>query len=197
MPIQQFIRVNHKIRAREVRVIGTDGKQLGVMPTSQALAAAQQSGLDLVEISPNATPPVCKIVEYGKYKYEQEKREKESRKHQHAGKLKEIKLRLNIDDHDYNTKLNHMIEFLADGMKVKVSLFFRGRENAHPEFGQQLMQRVIKDLNGYGHAEVPPKQMGKSINMMMSPERGAAKKYEQEFGKDDEADEPQEAAAQS
>lgn len=197
MPIQQFIRVNHKIRAREVRVIGNDGKQLGVMPTSQALAAAQQSGLDLVEISPNATPPVCKIVEYGKYKYEQEKREKESRKHQHAGKLKEIKLRLNIDDHDYNTKLNHMIEFLADGMKVKVSLFFRGRENAHPEFGQQLMQRVIKDLNGYGHAEVPPKQMGKSINMMMSPERGAAKKYEQEFGKDDEADEPQEAAAQS
>jgi len=196
LPIQQFIRVNHKIRAREVRVIGNDGKQLGVMPTSQALGAAQQQGLDLVEISPNAAPPVCKIVEYGKYKYEQEKREKESRKHQHAGKLKEIKLRLNIDDHDYNTKLNHMIEFLAEGMKVKVSLFFRGRENAHPEFGQQLMQRVIKDLNGYGHAEVPPKQMGKSINMMMSPERGAAKKYEQEFGRDDAgADEPETASA--
>ncbi|MCG3150365.1 MAG: Translation initiation factor IF-3 [Verrucomicrobiae bacterium] len=197
MPIQQFIRVNHKIRAREVRVIDSDGKQLGVMPTSQALGAAQQVGLDLVEIAPNAAPPVCKIVEYGKYKYEQEKKERESRKHHHGGKLKEIKLRLNIDDHDYQTKLNHMKEFLADAMKVKVSLFFRGRENAHPELGQQLFQRVIKDMEGYGHAEVPPRQMGKSINMMLSPERGAAKKYEQEFKRDDDdATEPAEASAE-
>ena len=176
MPIQQFIRVNQKIRAREVRVIDPEGKQLGVLPTSQALGAAQQFGMDLVEISPNATPPVCKIVEYGKYKYEQEKKERESRKHQHAGKVKEIKLRLNIDDHDYNTKLNHMREFLADGMKVKVSLFFRGRENAHPELGQQLMQRVIQDLEGTGHAEVPPRQMGKSIHMMLAASKRAAKK---------------------
>lgn len=176
MPIQQFIRVNHKIRAREVRVIDADGKQLGVIPTSQALATAQQQGMDLVEIAPNAAPPVCKIVEYGKYKYEQEKKERESRKHQHAGKMKEIKLRLNIDAHDYQTKLNHMCEFLADNMKVKVSVFFRGRENAHPEFGQQLMQRVIADVQGTGHAEVPPKQMGKSIHMMLAPARGAAKK---------------------
>lgn len=182
MPIQQFIRVNHKIRAREVRVIDSDGKQLGVIPTSQALGLAQQQGLDLVEISPNAAPPVCKIVEYGKFKYEQEKREKESRKHHHGGKLKEIKLRLNIDNHDYETKLKHMKGFLASAMKVKVSLFFRGRENAHPELGQQLFQRVIKDLIGYGHAEVPPKQMGKSINMMMSPERGAAAKYKHDYG---------------
>jgi len=180
LPIQQFIRVNHKIRAREVRVIGADGQQLGVLPTSQALAAAQQSGLDLVEIAPNATPPVCKIVEYGKYKYEQEKRERESRKHQHAGKMKEIKLRLNIDAHDYQTKLNHMREFLAENMKVKVSVFFRGRENAHPEYGQQLMQRVIADVQGTGHAEVPPKQMGKSIHMMLAPLRGAAKKAQPE-----------------
>lgn len=176
MSIQQFIRVNQKIRAREVRVIDSDGKQLGVLPTSQALAAAQQQGMDLVEISPNAAPPVCKIVEYGKYKYEQEKKERESRKHHHGGKLKEIKLRLNIDSHDYETKLNHMRDFLADGMKVKVSLFFRGRENAHPELGQQLMQRVIKDLEGTGHAEVPPKQMGKSIHMMLAATKGAGKK---------------------
>ncbi len=176
MPIQQFIRVNHKIRAREVRVIDSDGKQLGVIPTSQALNAAQQQGMDLVEIAPNAVPPVCKIVEYGKYKYEQEKKERESRKHQHAGKMKEIKLRLNIDDHDYTTKLNHMRDFLQENMKVKVSVFFRGRENAHPEFGQQLMQRVIRDLEGTGHAEVPPKQMGKSIHMMLAPARGAVKK---------------------
>ena len=179
MSIQQFIRVNQKIRAREVRVIDPEGKQLGVMPTSQALAAAQQNGMDLVEIAPNAAPPVCKIVEYGKYKYEQEKKERESRKHHHGGKLKEIKLRLNIDDHDYNTKLNHMKEFLAEGMKVKVSLFFRGRENAHPEYGQDLMQRVIRDLEGTGHAEVPPRQMGKSIHMMLAPARGAGKKQPQ------------------
>ena len=176
MPIQQFIRVNHKIRAREVRVIDSDGKQLGVIPTSQALGAAQQQGLDLVEISPNAAPPVCKIVEYGKYKYEQEKKDRESRKHQHAGKMKEIKLRLNIDDHDYNTKLNHVRDFLADGIKVKVSLYFRGRENAHPEYGNELMQRVIQDVQGAGHAEVPPRQMGKSIHMMLAPVRGVTKK---------------------
>ena len=176
MPIQQFIRVNHKIRAREVRVIDSDGKQLGVIPTGQALLAAQQQGLDLVEIAPNAAPPVCKIVEYGKYKYEQEKKERESRKHHHAGKLKEIKLRLNIDDHDYNTKLNHIRDFLAEGMKVKVSLYFRGRENAHPEYGDVLMKRVIRDLEGAGHAEVPPRQMGKSIHMMLAPVRSAGKK---------------------
>jgi translation initiation factor IF-3 len=179
LPIQQFIRVNQKIRAREVRVIGPEGNQLGVMPTSQALGLAQQNGMDLVEIAPNAAPPVCKVVEYGKFKYEQEKREREARKHQHATKLKEIKLRLNIDEHDYQTKLNHMREFLAGTMKVKVSLFFRGRENAHPEFGQELMQRVIRDLAGFGHAEVPPKQMGKSINMMLAPDKTAAKKWKE------------------
>jgi translation initiation factor IF-3 len=178
LPIQQFIRVNHKIRAREVRVVDSEGNQLGVMPTGQALAAAQEKGLDLVEIAPNAVPPVCKIVEYGKFKYEQEKKERESRKHQHAGKMKEIKLRLNIDDHDYQTKISHMREFLAENMKVKVSLFFRGRENARPEFGAELMQRVIRDLQGEGHAEVPPKQMGKSIHMMLAPVRGVAKKQQ-------------------
>ncbi|MEI6084256.1 MAG: translation initiation factor IF-3 [Verrucomicrobiota bacterium] len=182
MPIQQFIRVNHKIRAREVRVMDSEGKQLGVMPTSQALGLAQQQGLDLVEIAPNAAPPVCKVVEYGKYKYEQEKKERESRKHHHGGKLKEIKLRLNIDDHDFQTKLNHMKGFLASAMKVKVSLFMRGRENAHPELALALMQRTIKVLEGYGRAEVPPKQMGKSITMMLSAERGAAAKYKLEHG---------------
>ena len=181
--IQQFVRVNQKIRAREVRVIDPEGKQLGVMTTSQALAAAQQHGVDLIEISPNANPPVCKIFEYGKFKYEQEKREREARKHQHASKLKEIKLRLNIDDHDYETKMNHVRAFLADTMKVKVSLFFRGRENARPECGHELMKRVVKDLEGYGHAEVLPKLMGKSLTMMLAPERGAAKKYEAEFGR--------------
>lgn len=177
-----------------MRVIDPEGKQLGVMSTSQALAASQQHGMDLIEISPNATPPVCKIFDFGKFKYELEKREREARKHQHASKLKEIKLRLNIDDHDYQTKLNHMRAFLAGAMKVKVSLFFRGRENARPEFGHELMRRVIRDLEGYGHAEVMPKLMGKSLTMMVSSERGAAKKYEAEFGR--RAEEPEETEAE-
>jgi translation initiation factor IF-3 len=159
-----------------VRVIDANGKQAGVMTIQQAIGLAQQSGMDLVEIAPNAAPPVCKIVEFGKFKYEQEKREREARKHQHADKLKEIKLRLNIDDHDYQTKLKHMREFLADGMKVKVSLFFRGREMAHMEFGDQLMQRVVKDLTGVCHVEVPPRVMGRSIHMMLGPVRGAVHK---------------------
>jgi translation initiation factor IF-3 len=168
-----------------VRTIDSDGKQLGVLTISQALAAAQARGMDLIEVAPNATPPVCRITDFGKYKYEQTKREREARKHQHAGKLKEIKLRLNIDPHDYATKINHMREFLAEGMKVKVSVFFRGRENAHPELGDKLMQKVIVDLQGAGRAEVMPKLMGRSIHMLLGPVRGAAKKVQQ-AGKDDE-----------
>ena len=155
-----------------MRVIDPNGKQLGVMSTSQALSAAQQGGYDLVEVAPNATPPVCRIVDFGKFKYEQEKREREARKHQHATKLKEIKIRLNIDPHDYETKVNHMRDFLGDGMKVKVTMMLRGRENAHPEYGNKMMQKVIEDLQDCGRPEVMPKLMGRSITMMISPVRG-------------------------
>ena len=172
-----------------MRVVDSDGKQLGILPTSQALAAAQQRGLDLVEVAPNATPPVCRIVDFGKYKYEQEKRERESRRHQHATKLKEIKIRLNIDPHDYETKLNHMREFLGDGMKVKVTMMLRGRENAHPEFGDKLMQKVIEDVQACGRAEVMPKLMGRSITMMLSPMRRVAKKHDALRGDEDNEDE--------
>ena len=159
-----------------MRVVDADGKQLGVISISQALAAAQQRGYDLVEVAPNATPPVCRIVDFGKYKYEQEKREREARKHQHATKLKEIKIRLNIDPHDYETKVNHMKGFLGDGMKVKVTMMLRGRENAHPEYGNKMMQKIIEDCQGCGRPEVMPKLMGRSITMMISPMRGAGKK---------------------
>lgn len=161
-----------------MRVIDVDGRQVGVIPTGQALTLAQQRGLDLVEVAPNAVPPVCRVMDFGKYKYEQEKREREARKHQHATKLKEIKLRLNIDPHDYETKLNHMREFFAEGMRVKVSLFFRGRENARPEYGDRLMQKVIEDLQTVGKVEMPPKRMGRSVHMMLAPGRGASKKTE-------------------
>jgi translation initiation factor IF-3 len=145
------------------------------MSTSQALGAAQQQGYDLVEVAPNATPPVCRIVDFGKYKYEQEKRDREARKHHHATKLKEIKIRLNIDPHDYETKVNHMRDFLGDGMKVKVTMMLRGRENAHPEYGNKLMQKIIEDVQGCGRAEVMPKLMGRSITMMVSPVRSGKK----------------------
>ncbi len=159
-----------------MRTIDADGAQLGVIPTSQALGVAHQRGLDLVEVAPTANPPVCRIMDFGKYKYEQTKREREARKHQHATKLKEIKLRLNIDPHDYETKLNHMRQFLDDGDKVKVSVFFRGREQARPEYGMQLMQRVITDIGPVGRPEVMPKQIGRSIHMMLGPVRGAKRK---------------------
>ena len=160
-------------------MIDFEGKQAGIMLTSKALAMAQQSGVDLVEVAPNANPPVCKVVDFGKYKYEQEKREREARKHQHASKLKEIKLRLNIDDHDFETKMKHTREFLEEGNKVKISLFFRGREMAHMEFGNVLMKRVIEDIGTAGHVEMPPKTMGKSCNMILGPVRGAGKKHAQ------------------
>lgn len=169
-----------------MRAIDVDGKQLGIVPISQALAVAQQRGLDLVEVAPNATPPVCRVMDFGKYKYEQTKREREARKHQQATKLKEIKLRLNIDPHDYGIKLNHVREFLREGMKVKISLMLRGRENAHPELGQQLMQKVIEDLQGAGRAELPPRLMGRSIHMMIGPVRGAAKKTDRAQKNDEE-----------
>lgn len=169
-----------------MRAIDADGNQLGVIPTSQALSVAQQRGLDLVEVAPNATPPVCRIMDFGKYKYEQTKREREARRHQHSTKLKEIKIRLNIDPHDYETKLNHMREFLLEGMKVKVSLMLRGRENAHPELGNKLMQKVIEDIQGSGRAEMPPKLMGRNIHMLLSPARGAGKKKTQSTDNNEE-----------
>ena len=170
-----------------MRVIDADGKQLGVLPTSQALAAAMQRGYDLVEVAPNAAPPVCRIVDFGKYKYEQEKRDREARKHHHATKLKEIKIRLNIDPHDYETKLNHMRDFLGDGMKVKVTMMLRGRENAHPEYGNKLMQKIIEDLQSCSRPEVMPKLMGRSITMMVSPVRGVKKTDGPKAKEEDEA----------
>ena len=161
-----------------MRLVDERGNMVGVVERNEALTMASDAGLDLVEIAPNADPPVCKILDFGKYKYEEQKKKNEARKKQKIIEVKEIKLRPSIDDHDYNTKLNHMREFLAENMKVKVSVFFRGRENAHPEFGQQLMQRVIRDVEGTGHAEVPPKQMGKSIHMMLAPVKGAGKKQQ-------------------
>ncbi len=168
-PPKDFTRVNNKIRAREVRVIGENQQQLGVMSLNEALARARSLGVDLVEIAPNAVPPVCRLVDYGKFRYEQAKKDKESKKHQHANRVKEIQLSANIDPHDFSVKLSHAIDFLCEDMKVKVTLRFRGREMAHQEFGFNKVKRFIKDLEPYAHPDAPPKLIGKGLNVMLSP----------------------------
>jgi len=164
-----FVRVNGKIRAREVRVVGHDGRQLGVLQLGEAINLARAQGVDLVEIAPNATPPVCRLVDYGKFRYEQAKKDKEARKHQHANKVKEIQLSVTIDPHDFGVKLGHAIDFLCDDMKVKVTLRFRGREMAHQEFGYQVVKNFIKEVAPFGHPDADPKLIGKGINVMLSP----------------------------
>ena len=164
-----FVRVNGKIRAREVRVIGIEGKQHGVMALGDALNLARASGVDLVEVAPNAVPPVCRVVDFGKYRYEQSKRDKESKKHQHANKVKEVQLSPKIDPHDLGVKIQHAVEFLCEDMKVKVNLKFRGREMAHTEFGFQVVQKFIEEITPYGHADFQPKLAGRNITVMISP----------------------------
>ena len=196
-PANPFIRVNGKIRAREVRVVGEDGKQLGILPLADAINLARSRGVDLVEIAANATPPVCRIVDFGKYRYELAKKDKESKKHQHANRVKEIQLSPGIDPHDFSVKFMRAVDFLCDEMKVKVALKFRGREMAHQEFGFQQVNKFIADLNPWGHADFAPKLAGRSIHVMISP-LPRAKRAKNPKGEDrvrtpeeDEEDSPQ------
>jgi len=163
------VRINQSIRARQIRVIDADGKQVGIMSLDDAVALAKRQGLDLVEVAPDGNPPVCRIMDYGKYRFEQTKREKEAKKKQHTIKVKEVKFRPNIDDHDYQVKLRHAIDFLQKGFKVKLQVFFRGREFVHPEIGKKLLDRVIGDVAEYGAVESSPKQLGRSISLTIGP----------------------------
>ena len=164
---RDVVRVNQRIRAREVRTIDADGKQLGVLPLKEAFAIARRRGVDLVEVAPEADPPVCKIMDYGKFRYEQTKKAKEARKHQQATRVKELKFHANIDEHDYQTKLKHARDFLGKGVKVKCNLILRGRERAHADIGIALMNRFAGDLAGLGAAEMTPRMIGRSIHMMI------------------------------
>ena len=164
-----FVRVNGKIRAREVRVIGVDGGQLGVILLSEAMVLARQNGVDLVEIAPNAQPPVCRLVDFGKFRYEQAKKDKESKKHQHANKVKEVQLSPKIDPHDLGVKISHAIDFLCEDMKVKVALKFRGREMAHTEFGFQVVNKFVQAVAPFGNPDFNPKLIGRGIHAMISP----------------------------
>jgi len=163
------LRVNRRIRVPEVRLIGPEGEQLGVFATYEAIRRAEESGYDLVEISPTARPPVCKIMDYGKYKYEQQKKKHEQKKHQIVVKTKEIKMRAATDEHDFQTKIRHIKRFLEEGDKVKVTIRFRGREMAHIDLGQARMKKVIEEVRGLGEVESFPKVEMRQLFMMLGP----------------------------
>ena len=164
----QELLINEEIRDKEVRLIGNDGEQLGIVSAKEALKIAAEKDLDLVKIAPQAQPPVCRIMDYGKYCFEQAKREKEARKNQKVVDVKEIRLSLNIDTNDFNTKVNHAVKFLKAGNKVKVSLRFRGREMAHTELGKENITRFAEACSEYGVIAKEPKLEGRSIVLFMS-----------------------------
>jgi translation initiation factor IF-3 len=169
-PREPSHRRNGKIRAREVRVLDETKQPLGVMQLGDALRLAQRKGMDLIEIAPTAVPPVCRIMEYGKFQYEESKKKKESQARQPANQMKELQLSANIDPHDFGVKLNHAIGFLCDDMKVRIKLRFRGRQRAHKEFGFEVVNKFVLEAAAYGRADSPPKMLGdRDLNVIISP----------------------------
>ena len=162
-------RINERILGSDIRLIGAEGENVGVVSPERALALAEEAGLDLVEISPNAVPPVCKIMDFGKYKYETQKKEAEARKNQKIIEIKEVKFRPNTDTHDYEVKMRSVFKFLENGDKVKVTLRFRGREMAHQDLGRQLLERVAEDTKEVGKVESFPRLEGRQMVMMVGP----------------------------
>ncbi len=173
-PERDTTRINERIRAPEVRLIGDDGEQLGILATDAALEQARDADLDLVEVAPEAKPPVCRLLDYSKYKYELEQKAKAARKHQQQINVREIKLRPKIADHDYETKKGHVVRFLRQKDKVKITIMFRGREQAHPERGRRLLERLVGDLDDLATVEQEPEQEGRNMHMLLAPARGAA-----------------------
>ena len=183
MAVQDY-RVNHRIRVPEVRLVDEDGEQLGVVQTKIAKQRAQDAGLDLVEVSPNARPPVCKIMDFGKFKYEQRKKEKRGGAKKPVTSLKELRVRPAIDDHDLSYRLESGRKFLSQGHKVQVVCIFRGRQMAHPEHGYDVMRKVVEDLEGVSKVERPAKMMGRRMTMLLSPVRpGSAKSLQKQHNK--------------
>ncbi len=184
--------MNDRIRAPQVRLVGADGAQIGVVSTQDALRQAKDLDLDLVEVAPQADPPVCRIMDYGKYKYERDIRQKEARKKQSRVEVKEIKFRPKIDPHDYETKKGHVMRFLRAGSRVKVTIMFRGREMAHTELGRRILDRLIEDLKDLAIVDAAPKQDGRNMIMVIAP----TKKQPEKEGKP-APEEPAEAAVEA
>jgi len=176
MPIaDRFVRINERIRAREIRVINEEGGQLGIMPPYEALKIARGQGLDLVEVAPTANPPVCRIINYGKYLYQLSKRQHEARKHQKSIELKEVKMRPRTSTHDFETKRNKVIGFLKDGAKVKVTIMFRGREMAHRDLGFKMMERLAEEVSEVGVVETRPKIEGPNLSTIIAARKATGK----------------------
>lgn len=165
------VRRNELIHAREVRVIGAEGEQLGILQRNEAIAMAREIGCDLVEVSSNATPPVCRIMDYGKFKYEQQKKKQDAKRRQAVVQVKEIKVRPKTDEHDYETKLKHIRSFLEDGDRCKVTVFFRGREIVHKDRGIEILERIVKDLEDVGKVEQEPRAEGRTLQMLVVPKK--------------------------
>ncbi len=167
--IAKEVNINWDIRAPEIRVIDAAGKQVGVLPLKEAMRIADEQGLDLVEVAPNSNPPVCRIMNYGKYKYQQSKRTQEARKHQTIIQVKEVKVRPRTEEHDFQFKLRHVKRFLIEGNKVKISMLFRGREIAHPEFGKDLLNRFLEEAKDLMVLEQAPRLEGRNMVMILAP----------------------------
>ena len=187
-PERDPTRINERIRVSEVRLIDEDGSQIGVIKTDQALAMAQERDLDLVEVAPESRPPVARLLDYSKYKYEQEQKAKAARKHQQQVNVREIKLRPKIATHDYETKKGNVERFLRQQDKVKVTIMFRGREQAHPERGRALLERLYEDLNGLATIEQFPIQEGRNMTMMLAPSKENAARARRERAEAEQAE---------
>jgi translation initiation factor IF-3 len=200
-PERDTTRINERIRVPQVRLIGADGEQLGIVDTPEALKRARDADLDLVEVAPGAKPPVTRLLDYSKYKYEQEQKQKAARKHQQQVNVREIKLRPKIATHDYETKKGHVERFLRHQDKVKITIMFRGREQAHPERGRALLQRLFEDLDGLAVIESHPLQEGRNMSMLLAPGKEVAQAAAAEKAATDEpaadAEEPSAGAADS
>ncbi len=167
----RYTRVNERIRAKEIRVVDDEGNQLGIMPPWDAMKVARERGLDLVEVSPRANPPVCRIINYGKYLYQQSKRQHDARKHQRSIELKEVKFRPRIGGHDFEVKKNHILGFLQEGSKVKATIAFRGREMAHRDIGWTMMNRLVEEIGEHCVVETRPKQEGPNLSVILAPNK--------------------------
>ena len=200
-PERDQTRINERIRVPEVRLINEKGEQVGVVPTDEARTYAQERDLDLVEVAADSKPPVCRVLDYSKYKYEQEQKAKAARKHQQQVNVREIKLRPKIAQHDYETKRGHVLRFLRNGDKVKVTIMFRGRETTHPERGRALLDRLFEDLGELSTIESEPLQEGRNMTMLLAPTREATRKpkedgdSKQADAEQDGAEEPAQASA--
>lgn len=180
MNIAKDHKVNEQIRVRQIRLIGAEGEQVGIIDTREAMNMAREAGLDLVMVSPQAVPPVCRLLDYGRFRYEQQQNERENRKRARGQEVKAIKFRVKIDAHDFKTKTGHVRRFLEEGHKVKVTIMFRGRERTHPELGERILVRVAETLADVGVPESNPSMMGMDMNMIMTPRAAPAPRKERE-----------------